>query len=198
MPEPIEERFLANLGRVRGLVALYDRFAGPSPGRPSVAESDLLRAAVVQLHASLEDLLRELAARRLPGAPPTTLQQIPLPGGVKRKKRFTLADLSLFRGLSVDEVIDKSVEIYLERATFGNLNRVASLLRSVGLALPRGKELKAEIAAMMARRHQIGHRLDRNQFRGRGHHRASSISKKIVEGWLEAVERFGVDLLGQP
>lgn len=57
----LEERFRINLDRVRSVVALYDQVTGPSPGRPGVQESELLRVAVVYLHAAPEDLLRGLA-----------------------------------------------------------------------------------------------------------------------------------------
>ena len=197
MTEPIEERFRANLARARNLVIMYNRVAGGLPGRPSVAESDLLRAAVVQLHACLEEMPRDVAARRLPRSAAETLRRIPLPIGTARARRFTLGDLADYRGRSVDEVIAEAVGAYLKRSTFGNLAKVSLVLGQVGLRVPTDRVLKSRIAAMMARRHQIGHRLDRNHLNGRGHHQARSMSKKTVEDWIEAVEAFGAEILGQ-
>ena len=57
----LEGRFRENLDRVRSLVLFYDRVTGSSSGRASVQESELLRTAVVFLHATVEDLLRGLA-----------------------------------------------------------------------------------------------------------------------------------------
>ncbi len=197
MTEPIQERFRANLARVRNLVTLYVRVAGDSPGRPSVAEADLLRSAVVQLHACLEDLLRDLAAERLPGSTGANLQRIPLPIGTQRKRRFTLGDLAAYRGRSVDEVVAHAVDTFLKRSTFGNLAKVSLVLGMIALRLPQDRTSKARIAAMMARRHQIGHRMDRNHLSGRGQHQARSISKKTVDDWIEAVETFGGEILAQ-
>jgi hypothetical protein len=64
----LEDRFHENLERVTDLVVLYDRVTGPASRRPSVQESELLRMAVVFLHAALEDLLRGVAEWRLPAA----------------------------------------------------------------------------------------------------------------------------------
>ncbi len=197
MSSLIKERFLANLGRANGLVTLYVQVAGATKGRPTVAESDLLRASVVQLQAALEDLLRAIASGRLASVGTRALGQIPLPVGTGRKRRFTLADLDGYRGLSVNELIERAVGAFLGRSTFGNLNKVVRILAAVGLRPPQDKAIRARVAAMMARRHHIGHRLDRNEMIGRGHHQARSISKKTVEVWIDAVEAFGEDILSQ-
>lgn len=182
MTEPIEERFRANLARVRNLVTLYVRVAGGSPGRPSVAEADLLR---------------DLAAERLPGSTGANLQRIPLPIGTQRKRRFTLGDLAAYRGRSVDEVVSHAVDTFLKRSTFGSLAKVSLVLGMITLRLPQDRTSKARIAAMMARRHQIGHKMDRNHLSGRGQHQARSISKKTDDDWIDAVETFGGEILAQ-
>jgi hypothetical protein len=48
---------------------------------------------------------------------------------------------------------------------------------------------------MMARRHWIAHRVDRNPMKGMGHHPVKSLSHPTVARWLDAVERFGQDIL---
>ena len=60
MKPEIEHRFADNLTRVESLVAAYDTqvAARGAAGRVAVPTADLLRAAVVFLHATLEDLLR--------------------------------------------------------------------------------------------------------------------------------------------
>ena len=63
----IRERFERNLQRVRSLVALFSSLTGAGRGRASVEIEDILRSAVVLLHASLEDLLRGIANVRMPG-----------------------------------------------------------------------------------------------------------------------------------
>jgi hypothetical protein len=67
MKSEIEIRFKSNLERVDHLVALYDT-ATTGPGRRPVDKSDILRSAVVFLHATLEDFLRSLLEWKLPTA----------------------------------------------------------------------------------------------------------------------------------
>ncbi len=197
MSSSLETRFLENLSRVEEMVALYGRLTGGVQGRPSVYESDLLRAGVVLLHAALEDLLRSLTEARLPHAGGVALRRVPLPLGKKRKRVFTMGDLAAYRGQSVDDVVATAIDAYLGRASYGNLNKVARLLGLIGLTLPPEREVKARVAAMMARRHLIVHRLDRNERMGRGHHPALSISRRNVSEWIDAVRYFGSAILGR-
>jgi acid stress-induced BolA-like protein IbaG/YrbA len=94
--EEIGLRFQSNLERVRGLVTLYETLAPEKPGRRPVPFTDLLRAAVVFLHATLEDLLRSTLEWKLPSAPGDLLKGIPLTGMTDQK--FTLSELAEYRG----------------------------------------------------------------------------------------------------
>lgn len=195
MPSAIEERFLGNLERVKGLVALYEDVAGSGRGRASVRESDILRAAVVLLHAALEDLLRSAAESKLPSAAAGVLAKIPLVGS-DRKTTFTLGELSAHRGSDVDEVIRKSVISHLGRESYNNVSDIVNLMEELGLDKSLVKPYAARLASLMSRRHLIAHRADRNEQTGRGHHRAVSIGKPTVEGWIAVVDAFGSKLLG--
>jgi hypothetical protein len=193
----IQDRFRNNLERVRNLVEHYVKAAGSGKGRPSVHEADILRAAVVFLHATLEDLLRSSAEQLLPNASAETLSQIPFPGALHRRTTFNLGDLASFRGHGVDEIIANAVTAYLDKSTFNNPGDVKSLLAAMGLGTTWVDPLAARLAALMSRRHLIVHRADRNESIGSGHHRASSISRSAVEAWIDTVGRFGSDLLGR-
>jgi hypothetical protein len=184
----LEQRSRSNLDRVRGLIALYERLSGPVAGRPSVQESDLLRAAVVLLHATLEDFLRSVAMARLPGSEAEVVKQIPLAGSDIRRPTFNLGELSIHRGRLVDEVIADSVDAYLSRVSYNDTDEVAKLLDDIDLKIAPVRPYLSRLAAMMSRRHHIAHRFDRNESSGRGHHQARSISRATVEGWIVAVE----------
>ena len=80
---------------------------------------------MVLLHATLEDLLRGLAEWKLPTAPATSLDRIPLAGSGKPKERFALVDLAEFRGQTVDAVIAQSVDAYLERSSYNHPGEIA-------------------------------------------------------------------------
>jgi hypothetical protein len=194
----LEGRFRENLERVRSLIVLYDRVTGSASGRPSVQGSELLRIAVVFLHAALEDLLRGVAEWRLPAASTEVLSQIPFVGGDGRRTTLTLGDLAAHRDRPVGYVISKSVIAYLDRSSYNNPQDIARLLGQIGLpqkAIERLMKAHAvKLRAIMSRRHKIAHRLDRNDATGRGHHAAYSIGKIIVEKWLRDVRQFGADL----
>jgi hypothetical protein len=196
MREEIQLRFQSNLQRVRNVVGVYTSGSNKRKGRRAVQESDILRAAVVLLHATLEDLLRSLADWKLPTAPPEALSDIPLVG-TKGKKTLGLQELAGFRGRPVDEVIALSVSEYLERSSYNHPGDVRAVLNSVGLMESIVDGFAKDLAAMMARRHWIAHRADRNPKRGTGHHIAKSLSNAVVARWIETVERFGMSVLSR-
>ncbi|MEO6811515.1 MAG: hypothetical protein ABI353_20575, partial [Isosphaeraceae bacterium] len=129
---------------------------------------------------------------------PEVLSRIPLVGrGNQRKTTFSLGDLASHRGGLVDDVIAKSVVAHLERSNYNNLGDVKDLLEGIGLSANLVDPYDKRLAALMSRRHLIAHRADRNESSGPGQHQARSISKSAVETWIEAVDRFGTDLLGK-
>jgi hypothetical protein len=115
--EEIRGRFQVNLTRVRNILAIYLAGSGKRRGRRGVHETDLLRAAVVLLHATLEEILRSLAEWKLPAASPEALAEIPL-AGAKRGTKVGLQELAGFRGQTLDQVITESVRECLERSNY--------------------------------------------------------------------------------
>jgi hypothetical protein len=81
MRTEIESRFKANLARVRQLVQTYEGLVGGGAGRSSVANTDILRAAVVLLHATMEDLIRSVSEWKLPTAPAAAFHEMAFPNG---------------------------------------------------------------------------------------------------------------------
>jgi hypothetical protein len=191
--DEIGRRFELNLGRARSLIDAYNAALPGVGGRPSVATTDILRASVVFLHASLEDLLRSVLAWKLPSAKPEHLEDVPLPGDKLRK--YSLADVARHRGMSVDDLLKRSVEASLERSNFNSVDEVAGVLVRSNVAKTALDPFAADLAAMMSRRHWIVHRADRNQAQGSGHFAAKSLSPSTVQIWLAAVEGFGKAVL---
>ena len=76
--DPAIDTINQNLDRASNLVEIYRTLYGEGKGRRSVPKVDLLPAAVVFIHASLEDFLRALAAISLPNADEDILNSIPL------------------------------------------------------------------------------------------------------------------------
>jgi hypothetical protein len=192
--DEITRRFEQNLGRAKSLVVAYRAALPGASGRPSVATTDLLRGSVVFLHAAVEDLLRSVLAWKLPFARPKVLEDVPLVGTPPRTK-YTLADIAVHRGISVDELISRSVAASLERSNFNDVAEVASALAKSGVPSSVLDPYGSRLAAMMSRRHWIVHRADRNRAQGSGQFAAQSLPPDLVETWIASAEAFGVAVL---
>lgn len=189
MNSQIAERFRLNIVRVRHLVAIYDERSGSGRGRRTVKASDVLRAAVVMLHASVEDVLRSLERRVLPRSASDILSGIALVG-LGSSQKFPLGELAQHRGKTVDALIDESVAAHLERATYNNAGELKAVLKRLGADASALENDIQAVARMMKRRHQIVHRADRDESAGSGHHQAHALSQLQVNEWIDAVESF--------
>ena len=194
--DEIHDRFRDNLDRVRGLVEAYEAGRRRGKGRRSVKQTDLLRAAVVFLHATLEDLLRGLCEWKMPSANPEAFSDIPLVG-TRGKTRFGLAELAGFRGRTVDEIITESVNEFLEKETYNHPGDIKAVLTIIGIDATIVNKYSQSLAAMMSRRHWIAHRADRRRFRRPGDHAVTSLSSYLVSRWITTVDKFGHELLSK-
>ena len=190
--EEIEQVFRANLERVRGLVTLHEEIA---PGRPGETVDDVLRAGVVLLHATLEDLLRSLEEWKLPEAPSESLRPISFARSSKPKDKFDLGDLAEFprpdRGLGHRPIR----QAYLKRSSYNQLGVIVAILQRIGRSYDVPARQKAELAAMMNRRHQIAHRADRISHSETERQIANQISASDVNNWIAVVEGLGTEIL---
>lgn len=183
--------FEANIDRVAELVAAHDELGTTDAPRP--IQEDLLRSAVVLLHASLEDLLRSTSEHLLPRQGPTVLDEVGFPAGPDRtKSKFTLGELHPFKGRTVDEVIQAAVSARLQRASFNNVSEVAGTLERMGLSRSLLDPDQTRVEAMIKRRHLIVHRADRDRASdGAGVPLTSPIAKSTVDRWRSAVLDVG-------
>lgn len=195
MKDEITVRSQRNLDRVHALVNTYDSIRGTGQGRRNVQKADILRAAVVFLHATLEDFLRSLEQWKLPLAGEDALNGVAIAGQQGRPERFLLGKLTGFRGKSVDEVITLSVSEHLSRSNYSDANEVASTLKRIGFNAQLVNRHFSELEALMKRRHNIVHRADENIATGSGHFRALTISMATVNRWTDVVAAFVWDVL---
>ena len=192
VPMVLDITLSMNIERVRHLIMLYDQLGGKLGGRRTTDHSDVLRSAVVFLHASFEQVLRELARQRLPLADENTLNEIPLLGisETGRAEKFLLGRIAKHRGKTVDTLIKESIESYLSYLSINNQADITNLLMRCGIPPRIVAHTLQPISDMMKRRHLIVHQADRNSRRGTGHYPTQSLSKYQVEIWIGAVERF--------
>ena len=189
--DKLQERLDQNLERVSRLVTIYEERSSNGSERRSVQDTDLLRAAVVFLHATLEDLLRSVASYVYPTAPAKVLDSVPVVGSKGRHpEKFLLGELAQHRDKGVQELIDLSVQNYLEHETYNNTNEIAALIRHFGGDVSLVDPTFSELQKMMNRRHQIVHRADQKPQQESNQHCAESLTQEQVDTWIELVKSF--------
>lgn len=198
MRDHTKSEFESNIARAKNLVGVYSSFKVSSKGRRSVGTSDVLRAAVVFTHSSIEELFRNLFKWKLPTeAPSSVLDQIPLFGSNNsgRAEKFYLGRLAEFRNEFVDNVIAKSIDAYVDVLNVNNCEQLAQNIQMIGLQPKQFQKHFSLLEDLFSRRHQIVHQADRNSAQGSGSHRASSLSVAAVNNWIRNTEDFVFDLL---
>lgn len=198
--DDLRDRFDRNVKRAENLVVVYEQhIQGTGGGRRPISSTDVLRAAVVFLHATLEDLLRETARAALPAASADALNDVPLVGRPtqSRAQKFFLGELAAHRGKTVYQVISESVNAYLDRGTFNNTTEVSGVLEVADVEVEKVQRWLAEIQKLMDRRHNIVHRADENLGRGKGQHAVLGINPKAARVWVDAVRDFGSAVLDE-
>ncbi len=199
MIDQIRNNLNYNLTRVENLMSVYESHPDvQGQGRKSAEVLDILRAAFVLLHASLEAALRDIAYWKLPSANQTVLDDIPLAGHGRSPKKFPLGDLAVFRGKTIEEIFATSVDEYLEKSNFNNTDEIAKLMTSIGIETAKINARFSDLQALMQRRHQIVHRADwQDEVTGSGDHIIRAINKYMVRGWAHAVQEFAEAVFSQ-
>jgi len=184
------DRITINLARVQALIRLADHCPDPPP-ELAIHAQDILRAAVVFLHATLEDFLRYIGQSYLPASGEEVLNTVPLLGthDVPRPEKFFLGKLAQHRGKTVDQLITDCVNAYLDRISFSDTSDIANLLERAGITVERVKPLYPRLSALMTRRHQIVHRADLVDIPG-DERKATPIDAATVTDWYTAVREF--------
>jgi hypothetical protein len=182
--------FSINLVRVDSLVSAAKSIRRDADSED--ASDDILRSAVVLLHATLEDLLRRIGARRLPSAEAEFLATVPLFGDRSiRANKFTLAEISSHRALSIDDLVQKSIEQWLSQKSFNDVNDVISMRKSMGLRNDHAKPFLPDLQEMIKRRHAIVHNADLiNKY-------TTGITPETVEKWAENMTDFGAEMISE-
>lgn len=187
MLEVITQRLNKNIARVENLVSLYQ---AEGKGRRGTKDTDVLRAALVLLHAGLEDYLRSLLIWKVPEFGADTLKDFRVLMGDEWKEKVTLAELHSLKGKTVDEVITASITANIRKyKTFSDVAAVKKALERIGIIKAKVDALDlAQLRGMIERRHLIVHHADRNEdAQGRGNHKTISIGRGHLNGYLAAV-----------
>lgn len=194
--DEISDRLSQNLRRTNELRNTFDRL-NLGKGRASVVETDLLRAAVVLVHAALEDVVRSIEEARLPAIPGVKWNFAVPSEPHDRIEKITMQQLLEYRGKTVEEVFQAAVRQHFERSNYNNLSDLTTALRRVGVQAAVVTTHGGTLTAMMKRRHWIVHRADRNPRTGQGQHHAQHITSATVAEWSRAVSSVGHGLIAE-
>jgi hypothetical protein len=196
MRDQIIERFRSNIARARNLVTLYRAQRAPGGGRRPVHSTDTLRAAVVFLHAAIEETFRSIYVWKVPHSTEQVLNDVPMIGSsTQRAEKFLLGRLAPYRAKTVQELITESVLEQARMLSVNNTTDVVNLLQRFGLRSQDYDVHFGPLAEMIARRHHIVHQADRNETRGVGEHQAQSLNVATVEGWIASISTFAETVL---
>lgn len=179
---------------VKNLLAVYDHVVKTLPNERSMPASDILRAAVVLLHATVEEFVRHVAGGALPLGSERSLNEIPLIGAERNATKFALGALAAHRGRPVDQVLFESVRAHLAKQSFSSLKSILSTLNDSGIPTGQLRIRRAAIERLVTRRHQIVHEGDLPRGRPRGNRIPRALSQRQVERWVDAVEGFVIEV----
>ncbi len=179
--EVIRKRVRYNTERIQNLVQLYEKMLAEGDKQP-----DILRAAVVLLHATMEDALRNTLAWKLPTAPASALERISF-SNVMRRPQINLAELREFGDQTVGEIVERTITNHLTRTTFNRMSDVTNALDWLKIETKPFRKFGATIDAMTSRRHQIVHRGDRKDADDFSHGRPEKIEAHEVKRWVKKV-----------
>jgi hypothetical protein len=96
----------------------------------------------------------------------------------------------------VAEFVLDSIIRHLDRSTFNNPGDIQALLKSLDIDLAPLDRHRAQLGAMMARRHLIAHRFDQESSADSQGHTSKALAESVAVAWLAAVESFIMEVAG--
>ena len=183
----ITSTFESNFKRLDNLIVLYESIRASNQGRTSVSQIELLRATVVLAHSTLEDFLRAIQILKLPNTDSVMLNEVWL--DQTRMAKFSMKDIFNHRNITVQKLIEDSVKNYLNHQGYNSTNDICQVINSCDLEVTEDiRNLFTSINELMLRRHHIIHRADKNENRGRGHHKYKSLNLSKVREWISSID----------
>lgn len=185
-----------NITRVENLIDAYKTLDEANIGDLQVRK-DVLRASVVFLHSTLEEIVRNLFLLRLPNGDPKKLNKIPFVGheSTHRPKDILLGSLKEFSGQLVDNLIFHSINNYVDTMSINGANQLADCLELVDLPIHPLRKYFTSLDDLMKRRHQIVHQMDRGNSLDPLRDPITDINVSTVEQWKTDLCCFFSDLL---
>lgn len=181
--EATKRRFKRNQERARALIGL-SQFLLNTAAEDEMA-SDVLRAATVLLHATLDDFVRTVAKEHWQNLSKERLKLVPLPQR-KPGEKISFVDLLSLQGRGVTEIVQGAVHEFLDTTSFNQKHHVTELLDELGVPRPGPKS--NDLKPLMRRRHHIVHQADKAEPQPGSPEVEQPIVASEVELWADAVD----------
>lgn len=187
----IKSTFDLNIARARSFIELFEARGTGRDGNQLVSDTDLLRAAVMFIHSSLEEFFRGLESEYWLDYDIDYLNTIPFYIDGRADKKISLGDLfKLGRGRSVDDFVESMVikDIYARR-NITQISHIINAITRLGITHNLEEAECAKLAALLERRHLIVHQADRRSSpEARGSKgKVRSLKTPEVNDWLQSV-----------
>ena len=195
----IEWSFNKNSERVSNIIKVYDDHLKPAgKGRVSAVAQDVIRAGVVLLHASVEDLIRQSRIRFFSKADKSALDDIPLPQRKgKRPEQYKLGSLIDFKEETVANLIDRSIEEFYEN--YGSISVIQDLISGIqACGIEEFYFDYKNLVELISRRHNIVHKGDANRdAKGKGVSKIRSITIHELRDFYNDADTFAEKFLAE-
>lgn len=181
-----------NLARVDNLINLHARLADQHIGS-SAERDDILRSAVVFLHSTIEELVRNLFIERLPNQERAILDEIPFSvhASSHRAKGIMLGELAReYNGIFIENIVLDSINSYVNSMNLNDTTQLSVQLKKVGIDISKISSEFQSINGLMKRRHQIVHQMDRSNSLDPDTYPISEIHESLVVSWRNSVQRL--------
>jgi hypothetical protein len=183
--------FQRNADRVKHLIAVHESV-------PDHVRDDILRSAVVLMHATLEDFLRNIAVLCFPVDDDKKLDGVSWRLGTdKPLDRIPLGVLAKQRGRSVEEVLRLAIEADFAQKSFTDSTKIMGLLATLALSdakLAGIRQFLPSLDEMIARRHRIVHFADLEKVNEE--HGERPIDAETVARWRDNMSLFVISVTG--
>ncbi len=197
MREITEREFVENERRVDSLIDAYRALSDANLGNIQ-ARNDVLRAAVVLLHSTLEEILRNIYLWKLPDGSLESLNRIPFVGhAITRPKGILLGELREFRGQFIENIIRDSIDQYVDTLNINNTTQLSGFLDVAGLSSDPVRRHFTALNQLMLRRHQIVHQMDREDGLDPLDKPVAEIDLTSVQEWRNSLHAFFADIIIQ-
>lgn len=188
-----------NVERVDNLIENFKELDSRNLGEPG-NRSDLLRACVVFLHSTIEELIRNLFVERMPSLPRNVLDEIPFSvhKSSNRSTGIKLGELlEEYRGRFLENIALDSINAYVDVLNINDTDRLATLLKKVQIDTVPLELVFPDINELMKRRHQIVHQMDRTNALDPDTGMVTDITLTQVIKWRDSTARLIQLVLGQ-